>query len=141
MTGPYDGPQFTQHVLERARVVAMSTVNRGLLTDSLAADFAVECTGESLMMRLTAVVLREHLVSDTYTAQLPVPASWWQHLKHDHAPAWFTRRWPVRHVTWRRDVRFDRYATYPRATWAVPPELGQVVLYEEITPLPWKETA
>lgn len=28
-----------------------------------------------------------------------VPLNWWQHLKKDHAPEWFVKKWPVKYKT------------------------------------------
>jgi hypothetical protein len=86
---------------------------------------------DQLTHRLTAYVLADHLVSDTYTTTVEVPVeeptSWFQLFKREHLPT-IARRWPVktRTVVHRREVTvaFDRYATYPEASIAIP-ELGR----------------
>lgn len=44
------------------------------------------------------------VLSHTYSL---VPASWWDHLKRDHAPAWFTRWYPVKYHKVSLVVRAD----------------------------------
>lgn len=47
------------------------------------------------------------------------PATWWDHVKKDLAPAWFTRRWPVKYDEERIRVRGDIHVC-PHANIAWP---------------------
>ena len=53
-----------------------------------------------------------------------LPDTWWQHLKLSHAPAWFTRRFPVRY----RKHEFDKhiYYVYPNLNVQTPREVGEI---------------
>ena len=89
-----------------------------------------------LTYRLTSYVLSDHLVSDTATAhaEYETPATWWQAWKQanlDYLLRWF----PVRTEKHSApvEVRFDRYATYPRANIALPEDLlGTPVMFETV---------
>lgn len=93
------------------------------LVDSLNFDNQEDFLTKELVSRLSVSVLSDHIVDDTYKARYrySVYASWWQHLKADHAPKWFVKRFPVvktqksGYVT----VKFDRYAEYPKANVAL----------------------
>lgn len=42
---------------------------------------------------------------------IEVPLTWWDHLKREHAPAWFLKRWP-----WKRRV-YKIYEMFPEVAW------------------------
>lgn len=88
---------------------------------------------DELVHRLTSYVLSDRLVSDTYSKDYFVPASWWQHFKRDHLPT-IARRWPVKTERRTVTVQFDRYATYPHARIAIP-DLGRSYIFERVTEL------
>ena len=54
----------------------------------------------------------------------PVPTSWWQMLKRDHAPEWFKKRWPVvtsiKHYTVMQEVSYSETRVCPHADVAWP---------------------
>ena len=71
------------------------------------------------------------MLSETQEFYIEYPASWWQHLKQDRAPAWLTKRWPVRMSRRVGSVNFSRYDTYPLAHVPLPPnEFGYPVRVE-----------
>ena len=89
---------------------------------------------DQLTYRLSSYVLSDHLVSDTATAhaEYETPASWWQAWKQANLD-YLLRRFPVRTEKHSVpvEVRFDRYATYPRANIALPEDrLGAPVVFE-----------
>jgi len=49
----------------------------------------------------------------TYTVSILVPETWWQHLKDDHFPEWWKRKWPVKYKSVFRDVVFNHWALLP----------------------------
>ena len=100
--------------LEKFRVVALAEIRERLddlfaepptLAISPQARFAFDalalCVGQSIW--------GENL--DTLT--LDTPATWWEMFKAEHAPAWFTRRFPVKYVTRRYDMR----CVYPKISF------------------------
>jgi hypothetical protein len=74
---------FTGRVLERLRVAATQSVTGQLLADA-DLDVTADVMARRLSYHLTAHVLAERLGSHTETATDRVPASWWDHWKHDH---------------------------------------------------------
>lgn len=89
-----------------------------------------------MVRQLSAEMLARKLVRDHYstTRGVDVPATWWQHLKDDHAPGWLKKRWPVRHKSIKVDLHIDftRYATYPEADVVLPERFGKAVIFEKI---------
>lgn len=133
-----------QVILERLRVVAQGCVSRDLLERaqyagrSAEVEVVAEAVWGNVICRLSSEVLAEKLVDSAETSELEVPATWWQHLKRDHFPAWFTRRWPVRVAKFRQTVSFQRHRTYPNASIALPPKtFGYPVIIERATPGWW----
>jgi hypothetical protein len=49
----------------------------------------------------------------TYTVSVLVPKTWWEHLKEDHFPEWWKRKWPVQYKEVYRDVTFNHWALLP----------------------------
>jgi hypothetical protein len=80
---------------------------------------------ESMVMRARGYVLGEQLPSHTETAtgfaHFEAPASWWQHVKHQHGHRWWLRslvRWrPVRMAAEAQRVEltatWEQMAAYP----------------------------
>jgi hypothetical protein len=66
----------------------------GLLSD---ADLEVrfDCIARMFLVHMRAYAAAKNY-RDQRKISIRVPASWWQHLKRDYAPEWFTRWWPVR---------------------------------------------
>ena len=91
---------------------------------------------EMAVARLETFVLTEHLVGETKDVEFSyeVPATWWDHYKHEHLHWGWVHRHPPRYTTHTqtRTVRFDRYATFPHSTIEVP-GLGTQVIHEELT--------
>lgn len=88
--------------------------------------------GRAMVAELHAAVWAEALpperIDRRVTVTFDVPASWWQHFKHDHRSRWWLRRLvaarPVRRVTHKRTATFSvdlrRYRTYPAAPFYEP---------------------
>lgn len=131
--------EYRTHVL-RSRQVAVHAVLPGdFVRDSLAFEAHRNNLFDDMLMRLSAHVLSDQLVSADEEVTLDVPASWWQHLKLSHAPEWFKRRWPVVCATWRKDMHFERHRTYPEADVVLPREkYGHPVYVEAAHYGPWR---
>lgn len=85
-------------------------------------------TLDDLVMKMTTRVLTQTLEDKETTVSFSAPSTWWQHWKQDHAPAWFTRRWPVRLTTVRETVKYEVCAMYPKANMLLP-NLGPGVIH------------
>lgn len=94
---------------------------------------------DNKLIELTTQILERKIAEDSYpvTFSYKVTASWWQHLKLDKAPEWFTKRYPVKYENKRikRTVEITRKATYPMADIVVPNGMGQVVIRDVVSPL------
>ena len=101
-------------VLERLRLAAGGFVSPEVL-DSI----SVEALSDFLISDMVKLVATmnlpaERLPEQELDASMSVPASWWQMLKRDAMPSWFTGRWPVRtEREWRR-LRVVPKAVYPQ---------------------------
>lgn len=77
----------------------------------------IEYLGKQMVLSWTDI--GQKLVDDRYTAYWyhDVPRSWWQMLKQDKLPTWFTDRYPVQYSQHKhkRTIFFSRHATYPMA--------------------------
>lgn len=78
-----------------------------------------------LVSRLHTYVLRDKIFEGTDHHVVAYPATWWQHLKADHLPAWFRRRWPVRYHQTRVDFAYEVFDTFPEADVPAPKEFGK----------------
>jgi hypothetical protein len=135
-----------QVVLDRLKVATMGQVQRHLLEDAQfvartadVAFFEDRFTG-NLCLSLRALVLGLRREDRERTVHLDVPASWWQHLKRDHTPEWFTRRRPVRYERLTRTITFSVHQTYPNASIALPEDrFGQpVIVHQAIGDTSWR---
>jgi len=118
----------TEYIETQKRILAMREYAMAIQigrtsAESLNFERSEDFITKQLIERLSVDVLSDHIVDDSYKARYryTVYSSWWQHLKHDHAPRWFIKRFPV--VKERKsgyvNVKFDRYAEYPKANIAL----------------------
>lgn len=133
-------------MLEQYRVAAQRMVSEELINDaqfvarSLEAGIIHDPMFGTAMLWLKAFVLAEKVAADEYETGIAIPATWWQHLKQDHAPLWIRIRWPVRTRSLCQKIRFKRLHLYPDARIALPEDhFGKLVIYDEITPLGWRD--
>ena len=116
-------------ITQRKITLALQEVG-AVVRQSARYDVTPDGLTDQLVHQLTAYVLSDHLVGDTYTFTTTAPSSWWQHFKRDHLPT--VSKWrPVKHTTTTHKVTLDRYATYPEAQVNLP-ELGRP-RYVEVT--------
>lgn len=92
---------------------------------------------DTLLIRLTKMLLTDTLARDSYSADLRVPASWWQHWKEQHGRTWLgpliMQRWPVRYDVRTAVVEVHRFLGYPEAKIARDPgNLGPVRIMENV---------
>lgn len=79
---------------------------------------------DSLADRVTKAFIMTVYAQDLQeqTEVIRTPLTWWDHLKADHAPEWFDKRFPPKYET--ITVTFKPLAMYPLANIAQP-ELGK----------------
>jgi len=58
-------------------------------------------------LSLTARLIRDIQHSDKIELEVKTPLNWWQHLKHDHAPKWFTCKYPIKYTTVKQTFHYD----------------------------------
>ena len=86
--------KHTERELEKFKFGVMTKIPEGLLSDESEANIAEDVFSESIALQVKDFVLGEDL-DRTHTFHYP--ATWFQHLKKAHAPAWVLRKWPVRY--------------------------------------------
>lgn len=133
-------------LLNRLRVSHRHMLSPGVRDFTISiGDQYLERIYDGLLVELNADVLAEHLAADTATDTVKVPASWWQHAKHDAGATqfgfwwrttrlgeWCARRWPTRYRQHVLEARWDRWATRPMST--LPDyEFGEVVYREAMS--------
>jgi len=47
--------------------------------------------------KIVAALWCEKVGEEEHLVEFIFPKDWWQHLKRDHAPEWFIKRWPVKY--------------------------------------------
>lgn len=94
---------------------------------------------QGLLRTLSTQILERKIAEDSYsvTFSYKIPSTWWQQLKEEKAPKWFTSKYPVIYTDKKvkRTVNITRKATYPMADIVVPKNMGQVVIRDVVSPL------
>lgn len=125
----FSAEYLRRRLLQRVRIGQRYQLGADVL-DEL--DIEIEPLLDILMLRMSTYVWTEKLAEESQEVTHEVPATWFQHLKQDHAPAWVLRRWPVRMSAITTVVRFTRSAAYPGADIKIPSPLGAPVLWEDV---------
>jgi hypothetical protein len=103
-------------ILIKKKLALMMTIPQPVVAD-LGVEALADWATDQLVLRLKTHILGEQLPSHTETASTGVPATWWQHYKHDYADRWwmrrFTRRWPVKTRTITLTATWEEMAGYP----------------------------
>jgi hypothetical protein len=124
------GPSFTQHVFTPRRLAAQQSIG-AYMTESLDFQTIKDHVYDTVLLRLTAMVLTDQHLDGTKEVTLDVPATWWQHFKRDHLPVRYLRWRPVRYTKMQTTVRCEHFRIFPMAD-IVPSVLGKPVLFESI---------
>jgi hypothetical protein len=107
-------PNFETYVLKKIKVAMSKRFGKTALhylkvqVDDYAGDLADEVT-----LRFETELFGQQMLQ-TYPIELLVPKNWWQHLKDDHFPEGWKRRWPVQYKSVFSDVTFDHRALLPK---------------------------
>jgi hypothetical protein len=89
---------FTKRVAERFRLASTRAITMREL--SMVANNAeliprIDHTIDTLFLSLRSWILAGKHAEQW--CEISYPETWWEHVKHDLAPAWFLRRWPVKY--------------------------------------------
>lgn len=74
--------------------------------------YSLEQMAQEVMF--ATVLPSEYLDEFIADCSYQVPLSTWQLIKITYAPTWFTKRYPIRHKTVKRDVVVECKAVYPK---------------------------
>ena len=128
--------EVTEQTFDVGKIAA--TINLGAFAKGRL-ELRTENTIHGFLVSAFTDILEHKLVEDKYrvTFNYKVPSSWWQHLKTEKAPKWFTNKYPVRYENRavKRLVNITRKATYPMADVVVPKNFGRVVIRDTVNPL------
>lgn len=83
-----------------------------------------------LVLRVSRHVAANRILERVQEQPVHFPANPWQHLKERFAPAWFTRRWPVRTRTVVVRMHVDVDALYPQVAVPIGNTAGLVRFHE-----------
>jgi len=86
----------------------------GELLESLSIRQTEDFARDQLVLSLRSLAWAQHETA-IYEFEEARMASWWQHFKRSHFPAWALQRWPVRYVTWQRRICVNLRALWPDA--------------------------
>lgn len=114
--------EMKQRTLELRRYAAQVGIGRTTL-ESMEMEKSEDILTRNILYRVELDVLSDKIADDKYKARYSykVYASPWQHFKALYMPKWFVSRYPVKKQSKSGNVqvRFTRYATYPKANIAL----------------------
>lgn len=88
---------------------------------------------DTLVLALQKQLLVDQFADGSYTAELAVPATWWQHWKEAHGRKWlgpwWMDRYPVQNTVRTAVVEVERLHAYPEPRIQFP-EFGRPVIIE-----------
>lgn len=84
---------YQQVTLDKIRVAAQRRIQPELFE-----HYRIDAWEDKLAQELVVGIDRWVWGGEVKQHSVSWPADWWQHLKHQHAPGWFRRRWPVRYT-------------------------------------------
>lgn len=138
----YTLPELRTIDLEWMQYAAQQTVSRELLLNTELRTHH-EMIYDALVVQLRKSVLVDTFARDSYTAELVLPATWWQQWKQEHGRKWLgpliMQRWPVKTTTRTAVVEVKRCLTYPEAKLQRDPGgLGVVRILEQTRGPYWR---
>ncbi len=116
--------------LDILKFAAVGVLPGQTMIDSLTYEKMWRAQLNEMLYEIRVKVLAHNFEQHTHTVTVPVtfdhPATWWQMFKRAHFPDWLLHRFPVQYVeetkNGKRAVTFKKYATYPSADIALPPQ-------------------
>lgn len=83
-----------EYVCQKFEIYSQQILGYTTLRDSANIEFFMDDLAKRLCISIRAYILAgKH---EREPISIEEPSSWLQHLKRDFAPAWLTKRWPVR---------------------------------------------
>jgi hypothetical protein len=129
----------TQKVLFEKKRYAVQMIDSrfgSLSRESLEYEEREDFMLDALIKRLSMDVLCSPPVKKEYSEekQIKFPASWWQHLKLDHFPEWFKKKWPVVYdiQNVKLNINVETVTMYPEANISLPGRFGSAYIYQDI---------
>lgn len=113
--------------LLRKRVCTVGHFSRSTLQMRNVSHLIDDCLGD-LVVQLEMEVLCQSSGNREKVVSFNVPATWWQHFKLAKFPAWLIKRFPVRYRQLTETVRYEVWASYPRADIKLPERFGAPVM-------------
>lgn len=92
--------------------------NKHMLPASMRENGSIEVQEDitrGLILSVESYLLTQQVDRITCYSMIKFPSSWWQMLKRDHAPKWFTNRFPVKTFEHGHNNEWKVLATYPHA--------------------------
>lgn len=119
---------FKEIVLERIRFMLAQRVTAGYM-ERIKVDVDMDWLLGDMVIRFEKELLGEIVGTQEHTVMVDVPSSWWQHLKEDHFPQWYVRRWPVLHKTRRVVIDLTTIGAFSDEMFQTPEKYrGKIVL-------------
>lgn len=111
------GLRTEQVLLERVTLAFEETISDlGIRNSKLAPELQIAKVAEDLVVRVAMHAFEDPAarIDRILDAESEcVPTDWWQHLKAQHAPRWFVRKWPVKTRALRLSLRVGLSEIYP----------------------------
>lgn len=79
----------------------------------------------ALAYQLRTFVMGEKVHEIEKSVSFEYPATWWEHLKWNHAPTWFKTRYPVKMKKFKRTVKFEQIQCFPKMNQMLPKDEQQ----------------
>lgn len=110
--------EIKQMVFEKIAKSASFTASPSIM-DQLEIHQQRDFLTDGIVYTITTNILRQKIHEDKEKIAFiySFPSNWWEHLKADHAPQWFIKKYPIKYTEHRKErtLTFTRYAEYPKA--------------------------
>ena len=117
--------------LEVLKATAQAVFTDELRADNLCWEQVRDIRLHALCVDLKAKIFAEELQNTSRIVEFHYFATWKDHFKAQHFPAWLIKRFPIKMKTRKKKVTFQRFASYPQLPLAM--RIGRVVMKEFIT--------
>lgn len=131
------GLSFSDILLDKEPWVARCDLAPEFIGDVQSRTY-MDDIAKRMVLELRKDVLTHRVAESSYTTRVPVPASWWQHLKHQYRDhpllGWLSKRFPVRFEDRVVTYSFSKRVRFPESTMKLPDSLGPVIVAEQVEP-------
>jgi hypothetical protein len=125
-------------ILERIKVGVQELISPEVMAGMNVSVQASDFLADQLVARLKLNLLAGTLVNERQTHHFEVPATWWQHWKHDHQGSWYARRFVawrgIRYTATGITAHYRQNAALPQARLPLQDKrLGYPVIFENLS--------